>query len=501
MKISRNAPCPCGSGKKYKKCCLNKDKKPVDLLWRRLGDAHDRLVDDLAEYMQTSLDALTVPVAMDEFLLWPEEEEYEKTMAGHEQYFFPWLFFNWMYDPADPDYELDTPPDQTIAEMYAEKRGKRLDALQRRLIGATTRQPFSFYEVVSCDPGQGYRLRDIFTGTETDVLEKMGSGNTQPGSIMVARIVRVDHVTMVVGCGTMVIPPGMKPAIIDLRRMIASESNPITSGVLSNYDFEIRELYFDICRSLTNPPQLQNTDGDQLVETITPKAIEGVRYRLGLDRAPAKTEKRKTARRKKGVRTETIKSMIDGFGHATLDSIYTGFALKLCDRIAGMRKLDIRRGRVEIWAAAMIYVIARLNFLFDPGSNSRITPDLLCDYFGTKKSTVGNKATLIQQACRLNWGSEDYVHPDIADILSFVEAPDGFVLPKNLVNDPEFNLDNAGIEAKRFADTFSAALKQRQERDLETRRAQREERSRELAEERSKAKDEKDRQLKLFEDE
>jgi uncharacterized protein YecA (UPF0149 family) len=21
-KISRNAPCPCGSGKKYKKCCL-----------------------------------------------------------------------------------------------------------------------------------------------------------------------------------------------------------------------------------------------------------------------------------------------------------------------------------------------------------------------------------------------------------------------------------------------------------------------------------------------
>ena len=23
-KIQRNAPCPCGSGKKYKNCCLNK---------------------------------------------------------------------------------------------------------------------------------------------------------------------------------------------------------------------------------------------------------------------------------------------------------------------------------------------------------------------------------------------------------------------------------------------------------------------------------------------
>lgn len=28
-KIGRNDPCPCGSGKKYKKCCLGKDDDPV----------------------------------------------------------------------------------------------------------------------------------------------------------------------------------------------------------------------------------------------------------------------------------------------------------------------------------------------------------------------------------------------------------------------------------------------------------------------------------------
>ncbi len=28
-KISRNSPCPCGSGKKYKKCCLSHAKKEV----------------------------------------------------------------------------------------------------------------------------------------------------------------------------------------------------------------------------------------------------------------------------------------------------------------------------------------------------------------------------------------------------------------------------------------------------------------------------------------
>ena len=29
MKIGRNDPCPCGSGKKYKNCCLRKDTMSV----------------------------------------------------------------------------------------------------------------------------------------------------------------------------------------------------------------------------------------------------------------------------------------------------------------------------------------------------------------------------------------------------------------------------------------------------------------------------------------
>lgn len=33
MKIGRNSPCPCGSGLKYKKCCLNKTEE------QKLGEA------------------------------------------------------------------------------------------------------------------------------------------------------------------------------------------------------------------------------------------------------------------------------------------------------------------------------------------------------------------------------------------------------------------------------------------------------------------------------
>jgi len=42
MKPQRNDPCPCGSGKKYKKCCLAKESDPAhgDSAWSHAGKIH-----------------------------------------------------------------------------------------------------------------------------------------------------------------------------------------------------------------------------------------------------------------------------------------------------------------------------------------------------------------------------------------------------------------------------------------------------------------------------
>ncbi len=265
MKIGRNDPCPCGSGKKYKKCCLNKAKPPEDLLYRRLGAAHDRLVDRLMVHAEKVFGEPALSMAMDEFFAWPQMGLQQDQIADHMQFFVPWLVFNWMYDPSDAEVELDMPPLQTVAEIYAKERGQRLDKLQKRLIDAASSKPFSFFEVTSCKQGEGYRLKDIFCGIETDVIEKQGSENARPGDILLARIVQIDHLAMIVGCGSILIAPNFKPAIIDLRREMLQEYRHITTDVLIDYDIEIRELYFDIYESLLQPPQLCNTDGDPLL--------------------------------------------------------------------------------------------------------------------------------------------------------------------------------------------------------------------------------------------
>ena len=75
MKTGRNAPCLCGSGKKYKKCCLGKQAAlSQTLYYQRLSEAHDRLVKRLLTYATRIFGEEAVDVAMDEFLLWPDPE-------------------------------------------------------------------------------------------------------------------------------------------------------------------------------------------------------------------------------------------------------------------------------------------------------------------------------------------------------------------------------------------------------------------------------------------
>ena len=48
-RMGRNDPCPCGSGRKYKRCCLARDEAP-ELLRLRMRRAEGRLVPQVVAY-------------------------------------------------------------------------------------------------------------------------------------------------------------------------------------------------------------------------------------------------------------------------------------------------------------------------------------------------------------------------------------------------------------------------------------------------------------------
>ena len=102
MKVGRNRPCPCGSGKKYKKCCLNKENVSSDLFYRRLGEAYDRLAHRSMQHGLRLFGKNALDSALDEFMGWPEKGLSDDNLADHEPLFFPWFLFNWEYQ-ADSD--------------------------------------------------------------------------------------------------------------------------------------------------------------------------------------------------------------------------------------------------------------------------------------------------------------------------------------------------------------------------------------------------------------
>lgn len=101
-----------------------------------------------------------------------------------------------------------------------------------------------------------------------------------------------------------------------------------------------------------------------------------------------------------------VASSIGMFAQQHLDEELTGFAHELWRRICRRKSDECMSGQPNIWAASVIHVIARMNFLFDRQQPVHLTFDIICDFFQVSKATVGGKATKIERALHLRQHSE-----------------------------------------------------------------------------------------------
>ena len=187
----------------------------------------------------------------------------------HNITFFPWLLYNWKpkqwQDKFNPAQDWYATVPSTIAELYVEKNKLRLTDTEKKYIQINCSNIFSFHEVLDCQPGKGYLLRDILLGTELYVYEQSGSQQTRPGDVIFAKVIQYDELGLLSGSGAVLITPAYKIQIIDLRETIKQDENgKISLEILDTWEFEIRSLYFDICTQIMTPPDIRNTDGNEL---------------------------------------------------------------------------------------------------------------------------------------------------------------------------------------------------------------------------------------------
>jgi len=265
MKIGRNDPCPCGSGKKYKKCCLNKTISSNDFFYRRLSSAYQSLTEQLLEFSISVFGEEIIQAATLEFLFFDKELVTVEMLEHLSSVSIPWIFFDWFLKPEPGEEESDPWAYHSIAEIYLMEEEDELDALEKRILEACTDAPFSFYEVISLKSGSGMRLRDILCGYEYNVTEKMGSRQLKLGDILFARVIKIDDIYMLAGSSPVAIPPRYKPIIIGLRNYLREGIEIIDDEILFEYDDEIRFTFLQIYHEIVTPPELCNSDGEPIV--------------------------------------------------------------------------------------------------------------------------------------------------------------------------------------------------------------------------------------------
>jgi hypothetical protein len=269
----RNDPCPCGSGKKFKRCCQTGVPASDAGPWRDQHEAFDRLGQTMLNFAMETF-AEEIPEAWQDFNQdespLPIEED-----APEARIFIPYLYFDW--DPSPPQRRNPPASGGLVTRTFLSQYPGLLSQLERLILEQAITQPLSFYEVVRSDPGQGVKVRDVLISGEVEVTERTASQSLRAGDLIYGQLCHLPEVVTLGRMAPYAIPPGRKVAIVrlraKLRKKISKQNRELVAADLLRYREQIRTTYLDLRDAMRTPPRLTNTDGDPLLfHTLTFRA-------------------------------------------------------------------------------------------------------------------------------------------------------------------------------------------------------------------------------------
>lgn len=103
---------------------------------------------------------------------------------------------------------------------------------------------------------------------------------------------------------------------------------------------------------------------------------------------------------------------------------------KLVQKLGRKRSCPLQSGRVEIWAAASVYTICSINFMFSKSSRLNTSSAEIAEHFGSSSSTIAQKSRIIKDLLKIsNVFDPDFSLKEIADNnpLNHLVIKNGFI--------------------------------------------------------------------------
>jgi len=191
MEVRRNDPCPCGSGKKYKHCCLSKESA---VLIKSIFNKIHSLAPDA--YFNLLVQALIdiCPYAFDYMHVNPDDDWDESFLVEVGDYFsknqmeyglaLDYMVFDMLIeDSLNPEEDI-----YWIELVDKEHPGYFTEQEKTIILNNSTNTNLSMFEVLDVVPGESVLLKDLFLKTEYNVIEHSASQQIQKFDILVSRI-------------------------------------------------------------------------------------------------------------------------------------------------------------------------------------------------------------------------------------------------------------------------------------------------------------------------
>jgi len=112
---------------------------------------------------------------------------------------------------------------------------------------------------------------------------------------------------------------------------------------------------------------------------------------------------------------DEIVGLTDAFCQAHLTDEYAQLCRKLAAKLSRKRPSPLAGGRSKSWAAAILYTIARVNFLFDKNQTPHMRADELCREIGVSQGTASAKSKQIMDMLDIYQMHPDWTLPSQMD--------------------------------------------------------------------------------------
>ena len=129
---------------------------------------------------------------------------------------------------------------------------------------------------------------------------------------------------------------------------------------------------------------------------------------------------------------EILISLLSEYCKKKLDDDYQSLCIKMINKMARKHNVPFLKGRIEIWASAIIYALGSINFLFDKSFEPYLTGDDISEYFNTSKSTTSQKAKIIKDMFKLGYYNREFSTQkmDKANPFNDLMMVDGYIVSK-----------------------------------------------------------------------